>query len=1440
MMNMWKVRELMDKATNVVMNYTDTEAKVREATNDDAWGPTGAMMQELAQATFTYEQFPEVMSMLWKRMLQENKRNWRRTYKSLLLLNYLVRNGSERVVTSSREHIYDLRSLENYSFIDEFGKDQGINIRHKVRELIDFIQDDDKLREERKKAKKNKDKYIGMSSEAMGMRLGGGGGGGDRWMDNPKWASNKSSGGGGDGYNDWDRGDNRSRGFEDANNSDDGEREDSDNETHTSPRKNPGTGERREYRDTMESVDRVPKPVTTPATNTTSPVRAPRTIKKVDLGAAANYGKDQPNLMTSPVKQPPQRSRNEILNDIFDSQNDNNGTVTKTDNDDDDFNPRADNYAPLSTSQNVSSGDFGDFTSAFGSPPTSKQQESGGDEFADFTSAFDSGLSISQQPPQPQQPQISLIGATIPNIGNPMADNLMAPIGTQVNTGFGAGNDLFNTMQSQTLVNQPQTINNSNNNTSELRSMSNTDLLSDLAGFNAPLAPTNNLNNANLFNSDTSPFNNTASSGKIKERHTYEKLANQHLLEILQTVSSSKSQNSLKQLRGRILEYSKFLPGPLTPQKFIGLDISYELDVILYSRVLENLVHIFDPNWPLMEGQLDQSIRDVFIVDGANCQILNESLLILTQELKVTEDFSVMKCFAVFLEELIKSDAILSAMVISSRATGVSDFERSTEHEIWQRIIQIVISLPNRVANRMQRSLLDTFKLKNFTSILSFHVTRAIYFLNEATYQNKTEVDTKIISMLLSKMFLILSRDDLRPLVDIIVEWCISKVNNIQLLIHKILLEIDSHGNENLAIMFMKHLKFTPDILGNLVINENWRHALITRIPLMSWYNDDRILKNFVSYLFCTQTSNDRILVNLVINLLDVWGDQSALNHTTFDQHLYITKLIILSVKCMKGRIIPSERDQILKLVFSGIPTHLGSTDVAIRGIGMITGETLTSLLIHDSEVEKLKFEYDGMGKNILILIETLKNLKNESPGEKMEESEVLTLGEIEFENIGDKKLFELGVECKILKNISFTVSQEFVRNPDVNQSIISQKSTNTTSQILPAQLEEELDSDDDLVPYDLSNDIKSSEKLKPLYLRDIRDNLVHTESKDPEKSTEIFEETLKVSEELILMQLQNDDPSFACELLEIFLSLQERSSVENFEVLVFKACIAIVTVHPKQTAEYICKQFHSELSKYSVQDRLLMLNVLCEAANRLSAVEISKADIATKEVAIPAKKKKLSKPVSLFIETDKSKKYETLYEDDFDDSIEEASLGVDWHEVVQRRISTKTRHFAHSTKLPSTTVNKFGNVVDSFFYPLIHGFGNARHSFMYELPRSYHDQECILLTRFLETLASIMTNAQNCTAAPRMAKEILELAWVLRYHDNAKVRLAVVKCVAAVLVSVPEFELKGNLLSALMEIRMWLIDLTQNTFKGDPDRDCKELGRHVLYLVGSVVQGMI
>ena len=72
-------------STNVVMNYSEVEAKVREATNDDSWGPHGTLMSEIAQHTFMYESYPEVMGMLWKRMFDPSK-NWRRTYKVGLAL----------------------------------------------------------------------------------------------------------------------------------------------------------------------------------------------------------------------------------------------------------------------------------------------------------------------------------------------------------------------------------------------------------------------------------------------------------------------------------------------------------------------------------------------------------------------------------------------------------------------------------------------------------------------------------------------------------------------------------------------------------------------------------------------------------------------------------------------------------------------------------------------------------------------------------------------------------------------------------------------------------------------------------------------------------------------------------------------------------------------------------------------------------------------------------------------------------------------------------------------------------------------------------------------------------------------------------------------------------------------------------------------------------
>lgn len=62
----YKVRELFDKATNLVMNYSETEAKVVEATNDESWGPPGKLLQDLSQLSYSSEHYNEVTSIVFQ------------------------------------------------------------------------------------------------------------------------------------------------------------------------------------------------------------------------------------------------------------------------------------------------------------------------------------------------------------------------------------------------------------------------------------------------------------------------------------------------------------------------------------------------------------------------------------------------------------------------------------------------------------------------------------------------------------------------------------------------------------------------------------------------------------------------------------------------------------------------------------------------------------------------------------------------------------------------------------------------------------------------------------------------------------------------------------------------------------------------------------------------------------------------------------------------------------------------------------------------------------------------------------------------------------------------------------------------------------------------------------------------------------------------------
>lgn len=111
----------------------------------------------------------EIMPMIYRRFTEKAAEEWRQIYKALQLLEFLIKHGSERVIDDARSHLTLLKMLRQFQFIDANGKDQGLNVRNRAKELVDLLSDVERIRGERKKARSNKAKYIGVE--------GGGGGG---------------------------------------------------------------------------------------------------------------------------------------------------------------------------------------------------------------------------------------------------------------------------------------------------------------------------------------------------------------------------------------------------------------------------------------------------------------------------------------------------------------------------------------------------------------------------------------------------------------------------------------------------------------------------------------------------------------------------------------------------------------------------------------------------------------------------------------------------------------------------------------------------------------------------------------------------------------------------------------------------------------------------------------------------------------------------------------------------------------------------------------------------------------------------------------------------------------------------------------------------------------------------------------------------------------
>lgn len=158
------LRSAMRSLKNSVLQYDDVEILIREATSNDPWGASSSLMQEVANATFSYDKYPKIFNMLWKRVTDYAQ--IRHVHKALHLIEYLLKNGNERFIVDVKERVDDIARLRSYKYIED-ERDIAGDVRQKAASLYNLIVDDNRLAKERENAKSLQGKFKGYSGSTI-------------------------------------------------------------------------------------------------------------------------------------------------------------------------------------------------------------------------------------------------------------------------------------------------------------------------------------------------------------------------------------------------------------------------------------------------------------------------------------------------------------------------------------------------------------------------------------------------------------------------------------------------------------------------------------------------------------------------------------------------------------------------------------------------------------------------------------------------------------------------------------------------------------------------------------------------------------------------------------------------------------------------------------------------------------------------------------------------------------------------------------------------------------------------------------------------------------------------------------------------------------------------------------------------------------------------
>ncbi|CAM4723914.1 unnamed protein product [Leuciscus chuanchicus] len=531
-------------------------------------------------------------------------------------------------------------------------------------------------------------------------------------------------------------------------------------------------------------------------------------------------------------------------------------------------------------------------------------------------------------------------------------------------------------------------------------------------------------------------------------------------------------------------------------------------------------------------------------------------------------------------------------------------------------------------------------------------------------------------------------------------------------------------------------------LMGNLVVtNKKAQFVLTHKLLLQQYQHPTRLVKSVLGYL-ALDPERRMLLKQVLRSVCQVWCNSSAVKHTSVEQQLYVSKALLLCVALLTDSEIQELRQEMLQCMLGGVQCRLDSNIVRIRRMGMAVGECLSHKL--DAPGSQLKFQYEPD--------EEIRELKSLMESASVEEDD---------EEHQPDASSSLQPEPKGQGSAGRTVTSEPGRGSD-----------------------SELDSDDDLTPYDMSADQEKKESSPPHYVRDCLEALMSSDDADR------VELSLQVLDSLLRKNVKATQ-EVSVQFSKVLLHLEDRFNTPCFHSLRQNAMVALTVTDIKPVVDYWTTEFYS--LNYNLRQRLDILEVLALSAQELSEPIRNKHTGAQPITAAAAA------------------------------AIERCDDITHWRQIVEKRIQSKTRRISKGGTQPVQAVpNFYAPVAGFFFFPLLRNYDRSQVTF--DLLGSDH----LVLGRLLHTLGLLMHLAINAPVASQMGRALLDFVWVVRFHTDQMVRRGVMFAVCAVFLSMPSENLLTELGDDLMETRAWLADVAEN----DCDADCRSLAVQSLILL--------